>query len=289
MDNKTVGIVWMLITMLCFITLDASMKFSLQTYSLVEVTWARFFFAMLSSAIICGPRLFTLMQTEKLMGQSFRSALLMTTTTLFAAGIATVPLAMGTVIMFMSPIFVTILSSVVLGEHVGVRRWSGIFVGFLGALIVIRIWETGLSSLNIGVLFLLGAALANATYQIATRSLRLENPLTTLFYTASVGTIIMTCALPFYWTTPTMLGWANLALCGFAGCVGHLCLIKAFQSAPASVVAPFAYSSLIWATLFGFAIWGDRPQFSTLIGAALIVASGLYIFFRERQLSRRSE
>jgi drug/metabolite transporter (DMT)-like permease len=284
-ENRSAGILWMLATMVCFITLDATMKYSLQSYSLVEVTWARFFFAMLASMIVCGRNILNLLQPQSLKMQLIRSALLMTTTTLFGAGISTVPLSTGTVIMFMSPIMVTFLSNAILGEHVGWRRWSSICVGFVGALIVIRIWETGLSGLNVGVLFLLGAALANASYQIATRSMRHEAPLTTLLYTALVGSVVMSTQLPFHWSTPDLQGWGVLVICGVAGCVGHLCLIKAFQAAPASVVAPFSYSALVWATIFGFAIWRDVPTLTTMLGAALIIGSGFYIFLRERQLA----
>jgi drug/metabolite transporter (DMT)-like permease len=93
--------------------------------------------------------------------------------------------------------------------------------------------------------------------------------------------------VPFFWVWPDAFGWLLLVGAGVAGCVGHLCLIRAFTAAPASVVAPFSYSSLIWATIAGFAIWGDLPTVTTLSGAALIIGSGLYIFLRERRLGLR--
>jgi drug/metabolite transporter (DMT)-like permease len=283
-ENRTTGIFWMLATMVCFITLDAIMKYSLQTYSLVQVTWARFFFASLAAILVCGRDLPELARSHAPQIQSLRSVLLMATTGLFNAGIVSVPLAMGTTIMFMSPILVTLLSIVILGEHVGVRRWSGIILGFIGALIVVRVWDTGISRLNHGVLFLLGAAFTNASYQIATRRLRGDAPLTSLLFTAAAGAIVTSLLLPWHWATPTGFGWMLLIASGIAGCAGHLCLIRAFQAAPASVVAPFSYSSLIWATLFGFVIWRDVPAWTTLLGAALIIGSGLYIFLRERQV-----
>ena len=271
--------------MFCFITLDAIMKFGLQTYSLVEVTWARFFFATVVAALVCGKRLPQLILSKAPKQQLLRSAFLMTTTGLFNAGLVHLPLATCTTIMFLSPILVTMLSNVVLGEHVGLRRWAGIMIGFIGALVVIRIWEVGVVGLNIGVLFMLGAAFANASYQITTRGLRHENPLTSLLFTGAVGALVTSTLLPYHWLMPDAFGWALLVSSGIIGCVGHLCLIKAFQSAPASVVAPFSYSSLVWATLFGFIIWGDVPIRTTLIGAAMIIGSGLYIFLRERHLA----
>jgi drug/metabolite transporter (DMT)-like permease len=287
-ENRTAGIFWMLATMLCFITLDAIMKYSLQTYSLVEVTWGRFFFATIVAIIVCGKNLPRLAISHAPKTQILRSVFLMATTGLFNAGIMSVPLATGTTIMFMSPILVTMLSTLVLGEHVGLRRWIGIAVGFVGALIVIQVWKTGTAGLNLGTLLLLCAALTNASYQIATRRLRADDPLTSLLFTAAAGAIVSSLLLPWHWSTPDFQGWCLLIASGIAGCAGHLCLIRALHAAPASVVAPFSYSSLIWATLFGFVIWGDLPKFTTLVGAALIIGSGLYIFLRERKLAQIS-
>jgi drug/metabolite transporter (DMT)-like permease len=285
-ENRTVGILWMLATMFCFIALDALMKYALQTYSLVEVTWGRFFFATLMAIFVGGKRLPQLVVSRAPKRQTLRSFLLMMTTGLFNAGLVHLPLAVCTTIMFLSPILVTMLSNLVLGEHVGIRRWIGIAIGFCGALVVIRIWETGLTGLNISVLLVLGAAFANASYQITTRGLRHEDPLTSLLFTGAVGALVTSIMLPYYWIMPDAFGWFLLIMCGVAGCVGHLCLIRAFQAAPASVVAPFSYSSLIWSTLFGFIIWSDIPNWSTLLGAALIMGSGLYIFLREKHLAK---
>jgi drug/metabolite transporter (DMT)-like permease len=283
-ENRSAGIFWMLATMACFIALDTTMKYALQSLPLLEVTWARFFFATIFAAAVAGRQLPHIVQTAMPGTQAFRSVFLAITTGLFNAGIMFVPLPTGTTIMFMTPIIVTLLSSVILGEHVGWRRWSSIAIGFLGALIVIRVWETGLTGLNQGALLLLAAAFTNATYQVATRKLRSENPLTTLFYSAAFGAVATSLFVPFHWVWPDWKGWALFVTSGAAGCLGHLCLIRAYSNAPASVIAPFSYSSLVWATLSGFLIWRDLPASSTLLGAALIIASGLYIFLRERQL-----
>lgn len=287
-EQRTSGILWMLATMVCFITLDTIMKYNLETYSLLQVTWARFFFATVAAIAVCGRDLPRLAVSHAPKIQSLRSVLLMATTGLFNAGIISVPLATGTTIMFMSPILVTLLSIVILKEHVGIRRWTGIILGFAGALIVMQVWKTGVNGLNHGTLFLLAAALTNATYQITTRQLRLDHPLTSLLFTAAAGAIFTSLFLPWHWTSPTAMGWVLLVASGVAGCAGHLCLIRAFQAAPASVVAPFSYSSLVWATVLGFVIWHDVPQWTTWLGAALIIGSGLYIFLRERQITARA-
>lgn len=282
-ENRKLGILWMLATLLCFVTLDAIMKHLLERYPLVQVTWARFFFATIIAIAVCGPNLGKLAKSHVPGKQALRSVLLMSTTAMFNAGIRSTSLATATTIMFLSPILITLLSIPLLGEKVGIRRWSGILVGFLGAIIVVQPWESGFGGTGVGVLFLLAAALLNANYQIMTRVVRHDDPLTTLLFTATAGALVTSLIVPWFWAWPTAFDWLLLVGSGLAGALGHLCLIRALRLAPASVVAPFSYSSLVWATLFGFIIWGDWPNLWTWIGAALIIASGLYIFHRERR------
>ena len=282
-ENRKLGILWMLATMLCFITLDAIMKHLLESYSLVQVTWARFFFATIIAVAVCGPNLGRLARSHTPGKQALRSVLLMSTTGVFNAGIRSTPLATATTIMFLSPILVTLLSIPLLGEKVGIRRWAGIVVGFLGAIIVVQPWQTGFGGVGIGVLFLLVAALLNANYQIVTRMVRNDDPLTSLLFTATAGTLVTSVIVPWFWAWPTAFDWLLLVGSGLAGALGHLCLIRALRLAPASVVAPFGYSALVWAALFGFVIWGDWPNLWAWVGAALIIGSGLYIFHRERR------
>lgn len=283
-ENRTAGILWMLATMFCFIALDAIMKHLMESYSLVQVTWARFFFASIIAVMACGRSIRRLAVTRHPGLQGGRSLFLMLTTALFNAGIRTTPLATGTTIMFLNPILVTILAIPLLGEKVGLRRWMGVLAGFTGAVIVVRPWEEGLGGHGHGVAFLLAAALLNANYQVLTRKVRGDDPLTSLLYTAAAGAVFTTAVVPWFWTWPSAFDWMLLVASGAAGGLGHLFLIRSYQAAPASVVSPFAYSSLIWAALFGFAIWGDWPDLWTWAGALVIIGSGLYIFHRERMV-----
>jgi drug/metabolite transporter (DMT)-like permease len=284
-DHKTRGILWMLAAMICFISLDTTMKYTLGFYPLMEANWGRFFFATLFAALICGRQLPQLVKTRLPGWQALRSLALALTTGFFNAAIVNVPLATGTVIMYMTPIMVTLMSSLFLAEHVGWRRWLGVAVGFSGALIVSAGSEwSGATSLT-SVVLLLIAAFTNALYQTVTRKLRDESPFTTLFYSAALGAVFTSILLPVSpWVWPTPAGWGLLVLAGLCGGIGHLCLIKAYTAAPASLVAPFAYSSLIGAVFYGFVLWGDLPTWTTWMGAALIIGSGLYIFLRERTL-----
>ena len=152
-ERKSAGILWMLATMMCFICLDSVMKYALQTYSLLEVTWGRFFFATVFAAMLCGRGLPQLIKTRQPGLQALRSLMLAITTGLFNAGIHLEPLPTGTTIMFMTPIIVTLLSSLFLGEHVGWRRWTGIAIGFFGAMVVMRMWEFGRTGIGVGVFF----------------------------------------------------------------------------------------------------------------------------------------
>jgi drug/metabolite transporter (DMT)-like permease len=258
------------------------MKYLMDDYSLVQVTWARFFFATAAAFIICSKRLPELAVSRTPGLQSLRSVLLMITTGLFNAGIKTTPLATATTIMFLSPLLITVLSIPLLGEKVGVRRWAGVVVGFLGALVVVRPWNSDLGAVGTGMLFLLAAAFTNANYQILTRKVRADDPLTSLLFTATAGAVVTSFMVPWFWTWPTVMGWLLFAACGLFGGLGHYCLIHSLKAAPASVVAPFNYSSIIWATLFGLVIWQEFPDGWTWAGAALIIGSGLYVFHRER-------
>ena len=284
-DRPLIGIAWMLVTMFWFVTLDSTAKYLMQSYPVVQVIWARFFFHVIFVAMLMGRRLPGQIKSRSWPQQCLRSLFMLMTTVLFFVGISILPLATASTIMFMAPIIVTILSIPLLGERVGVRRWVGIVIAFTGALIVMR---PGSESLQLSVLVVLAAAFTHALYQILTRKLRAhDSQMTALFYTGIVGAVATSAVVPVFWEPVATLDWLLFVFAGIAGGIGHLCLIRAFQNAPVSVVAPFSYSSLLWAILFGFVLFGDLPGPWTLSGAALIICSGLYIFHREQRLKQR--
>jgi len=274
----------MLATMFWFVTLDSTAKYLMQTYPVTQVIWARFFFHLIIVGILMGPQLLVKIKSQSLKHQCLRSLFMFVTTVLFFGGISVLPLATAATVMFMSPIILTILSIPLLGEKVGRRRWIGITIGFAGALVVMR---PGSEGLQISVLVVLAAAFTNALYQVFTRKLGTgDSPMTSLFYTGVIGALVTTTVVPFYWQPVATYDWFLFVFAGIAGGIAHLCLIRALRNAPASVVAPFSYSSLLWATLYGFLLFGNTPDGWTLCGAALIVGSGLYIFHREQRLKR---
>ncbi len=274
------GIGWMLATMLMFSCINATAKTLVQTLPVIEVVWARFFFQMLLLILFLRHRLATVVITGKPKLQIIRSLLLLSTTVLFFSGLASIPIADATAVMFVAPILVTALSLPILGERVGPRRWVGVAIGFFGALIIIR---PGLGVAQPAILFPLCAACFHALYQLSTRFLsRSEGTLTTLLYSASTGTVILTIAVPFFWVTPGTTEMILMVVIGLFATLGHFCLIKAFEAAPPAIVAPFHYTNLLWATLFGYILFSDLPDFWTITGALIIAGGGLYIFHRER-------
>jgi len=283
-ENIPRGIVFMILTTLSFVLIDVCGKQLAFTLPLTQIVWGRFVFHLLAAFLFLGPRLPRYWRSERPVLQIFRSSLLLVTTYLFFAGIRDIELAMASSIMFMTPILVTALSVPLLGEKIGYRRVIGILVGIAGSLIIVR---PGLGEVPLSALYFIAAAVSNSLYQITTRMLRgSDDAYTTLIYTALVGAVLATGAVPFEWQTPSLFEWAAMAAMGFFGATGHLTLIRAFQSAPPSALMPFAYTGLVWATLFGFLSFANLPDGYTLLGAAIIAGSGFYIFRREQAAAR---
>ena len=283
-ENIPRGILLMLTTTLFFVLIDACAKYLAADLPLIQVVWARFAIHLLAAAVILGPRLGRYARANRPWLQVFRSALLLATTYLFFAGLDEIELAMASSIMFLSPILVTALSVPLLGEKIGIRRVLGIVIGLAGALIIVR---PGLGEVPVSAFYFVAAAGTNALYQLTTRMLRGgDDAYTTMLYTALVGTVLASALVPFEWQPPSAGNWAVMTAMGLFGALGHFTLIHAFQSAPPSALMPFAYSSLLWATVFGVLVFANLPDGYTLLGAAIIAASGIYIFRREQLAAR---
>ncbi|HET8729304.1 MAG TPA: DMT family transporter, partial [Alphaproteobacteria bacterium] len=252
------GILWMLTAIALFVTMDTVAKYLTQSYPVPQVVWGRYVFHVVLLALVLNRRLAGVIRTRRLGLQLVRSLMLLGTTAFFYAGLRFIPLVDASAIMFLTPILVTALSVPFLGEQVGPRRWAGVAIGFIGAMIVIR---PGTGMMAAAALLPLLAALFNAVYHLSTRILsRSDAPMTTLFYSAAVGAVLSSAFLPFYWTAPDAAGWMLMAMLGLLGGTSHFALIKAFQAAPPAAVAPFNYTSILWATLFGFLLFDELPD-----------------------------
>jgi drug/metabolite transporter (DMT)-like permease len=273
------GILWMLLTMFLFVAMDGIAKYLVQTYPVVQVVWARYTFHVALLIVWIGARLPRLLVTYRPGLQFARSLLLLLTTAFYFLALSFIPLAEGSAIMMISPLLVTALSMPLLGEHVGPRRWAGVAAGFVGAMLIIR---PGSEMMQVASLLALAAAFCNGLYHICTRILsQSEHVLTTLVYSASIGALASTLAVPFFWVSPDAWGWFLMVAVGLLGGLSHFALIKAFAAAPAATVAPFTYTNLLWAALIGYLAFGDLPDSMTVLGATIIAGSGLYIFHRE--------
>jgi len=203
----------------------------------------------------------------------------------FFVAVVYLPLADVITYYLACPIFVTALSAIILREQVGWRRWSAVVVGFCGVLIAL---QPSAQTVSWPALIALAGSFSFAVLMIVTRSLR-ATPDIVLAATQFAGTFSVGLVLaPFAWRMP---GLADLSLFVLAGCisiVALLCTNRSLKLAPASVVVPYQYSMIVWAVMFGYVVFGDLPSVATIVGAAIIIAAGLYIFIREQQLGRET-
>ena len=266
----------------CFAFLDATAKYLGRHIDVIEVVWARYTFGFLLALAWSNPiNRPGLMRTTRPGLQIGRSALLLGSTMLNFFAIKYLQLDQALTITFSTPFFVAALSGPVLGEWVGPRRWGAIAVGFLGVLVVTR---PGFSAIHPAALLSAGGALCYAAYALSTRILaRSDSSQTTLFYSNLVGAVVILPAVAIVWTPPdgVLIGALMLAT-GALASIGHYLLILAHRLAPASVLSPFIYSQLAWTVALGYAVFGDVPNRWTMAGAAIVIASGLYLLHRER-------
>jgi drug/metabolite transporter (DMT)-like permease len=200
-------------------------------------------------------------------------------------GYSLLPLGDAVALEQSGPIFLTALSVPLLGERVGVRRWSAVIVGFVGVLIMTR---PGAGVFNPAALLSLSAALLYAVAMIAIRKMsRSEAAATIVFYFTLIGAIAGALSLPFQWHWPDGPGLLVLVGVGLLGGGAQITMTLAFRLAPVALLAPFGYAGLVFAMGFGYVIWGEVPDAYLLLGAAIVVASGLYILHRETTLARR--
>jgi drug/metabolite transporter (DMT)-like permease len=282
------GIGMTVLAVFLFGLMDTIGKYLMRSHPFPQVVWARYFFQC-TLMLVMLPRLGItgFLRTRRHGLQIGRGLLLLLATGCMYAAIRVVPLADAYTITFAAPLLVTALSVPLLNERVGWRRWSAVLVGFAGVLIVIR---PGFGQVPWQLLLPLVTAACFALYQIFTRLISVdpcETPFVMLFYLAWVGALAMTLIVPFYWRPVTPVEWLWMAAIGALGAAGHLILIQALRVAPVSLIAPFTYSQIIWALILGYLVFGDLPDAWTLAGCTVIIASGLFVFYREAVLGRR--
>ncbi|WP_298371807.1 DMT family transporter [Azospirillum sp.] len=280
-DNTPLGIASMFGSVFLFSIMNVLAKLLMDRFSVTEVTFFRSLFALIPVclAIQLGGGFGATLQTARPMGHLVRSLIGLTTMIAMFWSFHLLPLGDAIALNFAAPLFLTALSVPMLNEKVGIHRWSAVLVGFSGVLIIAK--PSG-DLLNLGVLVALGGAFCNATAMITIRQLsKTEAANTIVFYFTLLTTVLLGLALPFAWTNPNPTEWAMLTAMGLLGGSAQLLMTRAYSLAPAAVVAPLTYSSLLIAVLFGWLLWGDVPTAAMGVGAAVVMASGLYILHRE--------
>jgi drug/metabolite transporter (DMT)-like permease len=279
---RLAGIGLMLLSIFMFSFGDALGKFMVATYSVGQLLWLRACAALIVLLPMVWRDRAAFMQLERPWLQLLRVTL--STLEVAAFFLATVYLPLADVITYYlaCPIFVTALSPL-LREHVGWRRWSAVLIGFCGVLIALR---PSSQTVSWPALIALGGSLSFALLMLITRSLR-RTPDIVLASSQFAGTFTLGALMsPFGWVTPSA---GSLGLFAAAGCISVaalLCVNRSLKLAPASVVVPYQYSMIVWAVMFGYFVFGDVPSIATIVGAAIIIGAGLYIFLRERDLRR---
>ncbi|HEY7579379.1 MAG TPA: DMT family transporter [Acetobacteraceae bacterium] len=282
------GILLMCAGVSTFPFMNAAVKLLSPNYPAAQITWARFTGHLIFMLVVFLPKhRWALLRTRKPVLQISRSMLMLVSNLVFVMAIGSVPLATASAIGFTSPLIVTALSVPLLHEQVGWRRWSAVLVGFAGALMVTRPGGGGLA--DPAVLLLLASSFAYALYQIATRSVgRYDSAATGIIFAALLGSLVMSLAMPFIFVMPAGLSdWLLFGSLGLLGGIGHYLVIQAFQRGSAAVIAPLGYVELVGSAVLGYVIFHNFPDLWTWVGAGVIIASGIYIAFRERQ--RRQE
>ncbi|WP_259782623.1 DMT family transporter [Aestuariispira ectoiniformans] len=288
-DRPGRGILLMCIGVATLILLEMSAKSAAAAgVPVAQTVWVRFAVHLLAFALIFGPRMGkNLIATANLKIQLARSLLLLLMTLASFLALKHLQMAQVTSIGFATPLLVAALSVPILKEVVGFHRWSAILVGFLGVLLVVR---PGMDGMHWAMLVLLGGITCYSFYLILTRQIAgKEDPVTSVFYTALFGAIFMSLPMPWVWQTPeTGQAWAFMLLTGIFGGFAHFLIIIAHQYAPASLLAPFYYTQIVWSVLVGFIAFGDKPDGFTIAGAGVVIASGLYLMAREKRTKRRA-
>ena len=265
---------------------DALIKSLTGDYPVGELLFVRSFFVM--------PWIFLIawrnggassLRITSFKGPALRGICVIASSFLFITGLSYLPLADAIAAAFTGPLFITAMAPLVLGEKVGWRRWFAVLAGFAGVLFMVR---PGSDTLQLAILFPIGAALCGGMRDLITRRItQTESSVAVLLVTTSIVMFAGLCTLPLGWVPMQIQHLPLFALSGLLIAGAHYSMIEAFRMGEAAVVAPFKYSSLIWAIALGFLIFGDLPDGWTLVGAAIVIGAGLYILHREAAQRKR--
>ena len=272
-----------MLAMLCFACMDAISKFLVADYAVGQMMWIRYILVFLFAWFIVRRQgLRRALKTKRPGLQLTRSLIAVVEGGMFVLAFRYLPLADTHAIAATSPLIVIALGVIFLGERASPARWLAVSAGFIGVMMIIR---PGLRALDWPVLLPLVGAVMWAGYQVLTRlAARYDSPDTSLIWSILVALVVTTFVGPIDWQWPTATVWALMVIIAALGAVAHYALIKALDFAEAGAVQPYSYTLLVWATLLGFVVFGDVPDGWTILGAAIVVASGLYTWHHDRRI-----
>ncbi len=273
---------------LSFIALaDAMAKVLGESMASPQVVWLYLvclLTALLIYLLVSRQNIRELVKTKKPRLQIARGLSILGSLTFIFTSLQFLPLAEATVINFTGPLFMVALAGPMLGEAVGWRRWAAVLVGLAGAMIVVR---PGSEVFQWAALLPIGSAVFFALFQLLTRKLAAhDGALTTLIYTQVVAAAGASLAAPFFWTPITLYQFGYVFLAGIVGLAAHMCMFNAFRLADASLLAPINYTRIVASVLLGYWLFGDLPDAYTIAGGAVIIASGLFVIYRESAVRR---
>ena len=278
---RLLGIGCMCLALMCFSGLDSTAKWLNRELPVAEVAFARYTVAFLLIAIVHNPiRAPEAWRTPRPVLQLIRALALLGSTAGNFIALLTMPLADVMAVNFSAPFLIALLAGPMLGEYAGWRQWLAIGVGFLGVLVVTR---PGAAGFNPAILWALVTVVCNAIYSLTTRQLSTVATTSNMLVTsAGTAAVLLAPILPFVWVSPQhWTTWLLLLQLGTFGFVGHYFMIRAYTLAPAPVIAPFTYTQMIWAASIGYFVFGDVPGLNTIIGAGIVILSGLYLLMLE--------
>ena len=284
-DRPLRGIVLLVLAMAIASVMDGLCKL-LATSGMhpIQIAWGRFLFISVILLPLLAAGRFRALRTARPGLQLLRGLAMLGGSVFFIASLPLMPLANATALAFVAPFFVTALAIPLLGERIGVRRWMAVAVGFIGVLVVVR---PGGAGFHVQAFLPVAAAACAALGYVVTRMMRIsEPPLTTLAISAFTAFAATSAAVPLVWRP--LQAWALLVLAAVGGlsAISQYGLVLAFRHGEPSLLAPFLYSQILSATLVGLVLFGVLPDVETFVGAAIIIAAGLYVLYRERSAAR---
>ena len=284
-QNIPAGIGYMLLAIFIFSVNDVLGKWLAGTYEAPQILLMRSAVAMAILVVLFARTGFgPVFHMERPGLQIVRAILGAAETGIFYAAVRYLPLADAMTFYLAGPIYVTILAAVFLREQVGWRRWTAVLVGFAG--VVIALGPTA-ASFGWAALIPLGGSIVYAIFLTVTRSLRGTSDTVMAFWQIAASLVIGGVLAPFSWTPAIHpFDFLLLGLLGVGALIAIVGINRSLKLAPASVVVPYQYTMILWAALFGYLVFGDVPRWQTVLGAAIIIAAGLFIFFREQKLAR---